>query len=270
MRAAERQARNASANAAAAQREAVEAQRGQAEAALEAARRRSDDLLVTAPVDGIVELARGDDGGGTPALPELGGDLESLLGGGAPTSSGAGPVTVGSEVAAGQVVLTIFDLSSFRVTTTIDEIDIVDVDEGQAVTILVDAFPDDELTGVVEHVAIEPTTSATGGVGYPVRIRLTATPDDVRLRVGLSGSAEVTVREVASDTVVSSSALRRRGESDVLYVVRDGVVRETDVRVEAIGLDTAAVVGDLATGDTIVTEGIDDVLDGQSVEVSGS
>lgn len=263
LRRAQSNARRAANNASAAQREVVEAQQDQAEIALSAARGRSDDLLVTAPVGGIVELSRG---GGDVAAPDLGGlgDIESLLGGGGSgsTSSSSGPVTLGSEITTGQTVLTIFDLSAFRVATTIDEIDIVDVEAGQDVAVLVDAFPDAVLDGVVDYVAIEPRSSATGGIGYPVTIRLRTVPDDVRLRVGLSGSAEVTVREVASDVVVSSSALRRRGESDVVYVVRDDVIREVAVTVEAIGLDTAAVTGDLKVGDTIVVGGIDEVADG--------
>lgn len=263
LRQAQGNASRAAGNASAAQRELVEAQQDQAEVALSAARGRADDLLVSAPVGGIVELSRGGDVA-TPDLGALGGDLESLIGGASSgsTSSSSGPVTLGSELTAGQTVLTIFDLSSFRVATTIDEIDIVDVEAGQNVDVLVDAFPDAVLDGVVDYVAIEPQGSATGGVGYPVTIRLRRVPDDVRLRVGLSGSAEVTVREVASDVVVSSSALRRRGDADVVYVVRDDIIHEVAVTVAAIGLDTAAVVGELEDGDVIVVDGIDEVADG--------
>lgn len=268
LRTAEADARRATANANAAQREVVEAQREQAELALGTAQDRADDLLVTAPADGVVELSRGgtggqDLGGLTEGLPGDVGDLGALLGGGgSTTSSSSGPVAVGSEVGIGQPLLTIFDLSAFRVATTIDEIDVVGVEVGQDVVVLVDAFPDVELAGTVEYVAIEPTSSPTGGVGYPVAIRLGGVPDGVRLRVGLSGSAEVTTREVSSDTVVSSSALRRRGAGDVVYVVRDDVVREVDVVVDAIGLDTAAVAGDLETGEVVVVGGIDEVADG--------
>ena len=273
---AQREAEQTAASATASQRAAAEAQRRQAELALEAARSRADDLLVTAPGDGVVELTRGGDtgGGGLGGLEDLagaaeglggGGDVSGLLGGGGATSSSSGPIAVGAQVGSGQTLLTIFDLAGFRAVSRVDEIDVVAVEEGQDATVLVDAFPDAVLQGVVEHVAIEPEAGAAGGVSYPVSIRLLDVPDDVTLRVGLSGSVEVVTKVVDADTVVPSSSLRRRGERDVVVVARDDVFVEVDVVVEVIGEDTAAVTGDLAPDDLVVVEGIDDVTDGDPV-----
>lgn len=275
LEAAERDAAATAASATASQRAAAEAQRRQAEVALDAARSRADDLLVTAPTDGVVELARGGDGGGgapdASALEGLaesggaGGDLGALLGGSAAGTSAAGPVAQGTEVGAGQALLTVFDLGAFRAGAEVDELDVVDVEEGQQATVLVEAFADLELRGVVDHVAIEPQPSPTGGVVYPVTVRLVAVPDDVTLRVGLSGSVEIVTATVDADTVVPSSALRRRGADDVVYVARDGTIHEVPVTVDAIGQNEAAVTGELEAGDHVVVEGIDEVSDGDPV-----
>ncbi len=271
---AEREASQAASSATASQRAAAEAQRRQAELALEAARSRADDLVVVAPAGGVVELTRGGDGSsagglegleGLPGAEDLGGDVSDLLGGDGPTTSRSGPIVVGAQVGAGQQLVTIFDLDAFRAVSRVDEIDVVEVVEGQDVQVLVDAFPEAELDGVVDHVAIEPESGVAGGVAYPVAVRLVGVPSDVALRVGLSGSVEIVTSVVDSDTVVPSSALRRRGEADVVAVARDGVIVEVDVVVEAIGDDTAAVTGDLAAGDLVVVEGIDEVSDGDPV-----
>lgn len=272
---AEQEASAAATSATASQRAAAEAQRRQAELALDAARSRADDLLLVAPGDGVVELARGGAGAGTGDLGDLedlagaaegfGGEVGGLLGGGGPTTQSSGPVAVGAQVGAGQALLTVFDLGGFRAVSRVDEIDIVKVAEGQDATVLVDAFPAATLDGVVDHVAIEPEPGATGGVAYPVSVRLVGVPDAVALRVGLSGSVEIVTRVVESDAVVSSSALRRRGERDVVVVARDGRFVEVDVVVEAIGDDTAAVVGDLDGGDVVVVDGIDEVQAGDPV-----
>lgn len=277
LRQSEAEAAQAAASATASQRAAAQAQGRQAELALEAARSRADDLLVVAPADGVVELARGgaDQAAGLGELEDLagaagelgaGGDVGALLeGGGGPTTSSAGPVAVGAQVASGQPLLTVFDLAAFQAVSRVDEIDVVAVAEGQQVTVLVDAFPDAQLSGTVEHVAIEPSAGATGGVTFPVAVRLEDVPEDVGLRVGLSGSVEIVTDEVASDTVVASSALRRRGETDVVVVARDDRLVEVDVTVEAIGDDTAAVTGELTRGDLVVVAGIDEVADGDPV-----
>ncbi len=275
---AEREAEQSAASATASQRAAAAAQRRQAELALEAARSRADDLLVTAPGDGVVELARGGDGGGSGlgGLEDLagaaeglgGGDVSGLLGGGGATSSSSGPIAVGAQVGSGQTLLSIFDLGGFRAVSRVDEIDVVAVAEGQDATVLVDAYPDAVLEGVVDHVAIEPEAGSTGGVAYPVTIRLVDVPDDVTLRVGLSGSVEVVTDVVDADTVVPSSSLRRRGERDVVVVAREGQFVEVPVVVDVIGEDSAAVTGDLADDDLVVVEGIDDVTDGDPVPES--
>jgi HlyD family secretion protein len=277
--AAERDAGRQAAAASEAQRAAASAQRDQATLALEAARARVDDLTILAPAGGVVELARADAAGaGVPDAGDLGGltdqlgggalpDLGGLLGGGggAPTSSG--PVAQGVDVGAGQPLLTIFDLSGFTARVQIDEIDVVEVAVGQPVTVLVDAFPEAELGGIVTHVALAPERLPAGGSIYPVTVDLRSVPVDVSLRVGLTASAEIEVRRIVGDTVVPTSALLRRGGDEVVHVVRDGIVREVPVRVLAIGDQTAAVDGPVVAGERVVTVGVELVQDGDEFEV---
>jgi HlyD family secretion protein len=272
----EAQARGQAQQATAGQVAAAEAQRDQAALALEAARSRAEDLTVPAPAGGVVELARGGEGGGG-ALPDLdalagqGGagaeDLGALLGeaGGAAGGGAIGPLAEGVAVSPGQLLLTIYDLSGFTASVEVDEIDVVEVEEGQAVTVLVDAFPASELDGVVTHVALAPRRGVTGGASYPVTVELRGIPDDVQLRVGLTASAEIEVRRIETETVVPTSALLRRGGGEVVHVVRDGVAREVAVTVVAIGDDTAAVEGALEQGERVVTLGVELIEDGDEV-----
>lgn len=275
LRQAEREAAGQAEQATAAQREAAAAQRRQAELALETARGRSDDLTILAPADGVVELGRAEGGG---AAPDLGGLTDQLAGGEAggalpdvggllgDTGGGAsGPVAEGVTVSAGQVVATVYDLSAFTARVSVDEIDIAEVERDQAVTVLVDAFPDAEIRGTVAHVAIAPTTGPTGGATFPVTVRLTQVPDEVVLRVGLTASAEIEVRRVEADTTVPTGALLRRGGQEVVFVVEDGVARQVPVTVLSIGDDAAAVDGDVERGDRVVTTGVETLEDGQEL-----
>jgi HlyD family secretion protein len=271
----EAEARGQAQQATAGQVAAAEAQREQAALALDAARDRADDLTVSAPAAGVVELARTGDGGGDglPDLEGLGGegfaggeDLGALLGGaGGNGAAIAGPLATGVAVTPGQALLTVYDLSGFTAMVEVDELDVVEVEEGQAVTVLVDAYPATELRGVVDHVALAPRRGVTGGASYPVTVDLRGVPAEVRLRVGLTASAEIEVRRVESDTVVPTSALLRRGGGEVVHVVRDGVAREVSVTVAAIGDDTAAVEGDLEPGERVVTVGVELIEDGDEV-----
>jgi HlyD family secretion protein len=266
---------------AAAQAAAVDAQVEQAEFALEATRSRIDDLLVVAPIGGVVELSRGG-GGGAPALDGLPDDLEDLagsLGGGADlgdllggaaggdpaTSPSDGPIADGATVGAGQPLLSVFDLSGFVARVEVDEIDVVQVEAGQSVVVRVDAFPGVELEGRVDHVGIAPSSDVIGGSLYPVTVVLTQVPEDVALRVGLTASAEIEVRRLSGDTVVPTSALLRRGDAEVVHVVRDGRAVEVPVELLAIGDQDAAVEGDVRSGEVVVTIGVELIADGDEV-----
>ncbi len=284
----EAQAGAQAAEAERAQAAATDVQRAQAETAAETVRARLDDLAVVAPVAGVVELARGGAGGAGVGAPgalggdaadldaladafgagdlgaAAGGDLAGLLGGGGSVAD-PGPPVVGAAVGAGQPILTIFDLDAFTVAAEVDELDVVDIAVGQEVVVLIDAVPDAELAGVVDRIAIEPRTTGMGGAIYPVTVRLVDQAEELGLRVGMTASVEITVRRVDAELVVPSSALLRRGGDEVVHVVRDGVARRVEVEVLALGDGTAALSGDLAVGDTVVTTGVELLEDGQEV-----
>jgi HlyD family secretion protein len=280
LRQAERAAEQQAEQVAAAQTAAVDAQRAQAEQALEAARALTEDLTIVAPAAGTVELSRGTDVGAAGldlgALSgDLGGvgdlagagDLGGLLSGAiGPTATSSGPIAEGLQVGVGQPLLSIYDLSRFSATVEVDEIDAVELEVGQPVTVLVDAFPAAEVAGVVERVAIAPQRGATGGATYPVDVRLTRVPPEVSLRVGLTASAEIEVRRLEAELVVPTSALLRRGGAEVVFAVRDGRAAEVPVRVLAIGDQTAAIDGELAVGERVVTIGVELVEDGDEVD----
>jgi HlyD family secretion protein len=281
---AEREAAAQAEQATAAQRAAAAAQRDQAVLALEAAEGRTDDLVIEAPSSGTIELAPADGGGA--GVPDLGGlagqlggggagglegglpDVGGLLGGdgGGGEGGASGPVTEGVSLSPGQLVATVYDLSSFTARVDVDEIDVVEVEVDQAVTVLVDAYPDAEVRGTVANVAIAPVTGPTGGATFPVTVRLTRVPPDVDLRVGLTASAEVEVRRVDADTTVPTAALLRRGGQEVVFVLDDEVAREVPVTVVALGDDAAAVEGALEPGDRVVTTGVETLEDGQRLD----
>src|SRR5512133_2201653 len=105
---------------------ATAAQRGQAELALELARDTQERLTLRAPLAGTVQLGR--TGGGGTSLPQLQGlpagsgeALQGLAGGTTQAAPSGPPLRVGAEVAAGQTVATVFDVSDLLVAAEVDE-----------------------------------------------------------------------------------------------------------------------------------------------------
>ncbi len=156
----------------------------------------------------------------------------------------------------------------FEVRLEVDEIDVVLVETGQQVAIELDALRGQPLRGTIVALAATPERSATGATIYRARVRLDTPAGELPpLRGGLTGTGDVEVQRLEGPLTVPSTALRRSGRSEVVFVVRGGVAVEVPVRVLAFGEVRAAVEGELREGELVITVGVERIEDGASVEV---
>jgi HlyD family secretion protein len=263
-------------------RQATAAQRLQADAAAAAAAAQADELSVTAPLTGTIQLGEAAASDGVPLPAGIPAELSGLAGqfGGLAGAAGGGTLRIGAPVVAGQTLFTVYDLSRRYVVVDVDEIDAPAIRIGQRARVFVDALVDVELDGIVESIRVEAATTEAGGVGFPVRVRLLQPADpDARgqqdgLRVGMTASAEIITSTLDAELVVPSRALVRRDGGTVVYATAGGRVRLVPVVVEALGEDRAAVrpVDDeraLAAGDRVVTSGYEGLADGDEVRRAG-
>jgi HlyD family secretion protein len=78
----------------------------------------------------------------------------------------------GSSITAGQVAVTIADFSSWLIETTdLTEIDVVNLSEGQPVSVKLDAIPDAQLNGVIESIG-QTYEEKQGDIVYSVLVAL--------------------------------------------------------------------------------------------------
>ncbi len=162
----------------------------QAQLRLEQMRRALEDAVLTAPHDGIVAIIE---------------------------------IEEGTYQSAGASAFTLVDDSRHFVDVTIDEIDIGVIAEGQSVEVILDAYPDAVLTGVVETIA--PAASNVGGVvAYQVRVELTGLVESIRVMDGMTASVRITTETIPGLLLLPSWALRI--DQDALevytYVVEAG------------------------------------------------
>ena len=86
--------------------------------------------------------------------------------------------------------ISMMDNSVFKVNLDIDEIDIMQIRVGQEVDFIVDALPDDDVVGMVEHVSLTPNQN-TQVVSYNVRVLLDETTAPIR--AGMSTTGQVVI-----------------------------------------------------------------------------
>ncbi len=131
-------------------------------------------------------------------------------------NSKAGERVVATNQFAGTEVMRVADLNHMQAVVDVNENDVVHVKLNDPATVSIDAYGKRDFPGVVEQIANTGTTSGTGTqeevTNFQVKIRLTK--PDVRLRPGLSCTADIQtqmVKDVVS--VPIQSVTIRSGDS---------------------------------------------------------
>ena len=113
--------------------------------------------------------------------------------------------TVAASFSAPELFTIAEDLSKMKIELAVDESDIGQVKQGQAVTFSADAFPDRQFKGVVDQVRLSATTS-NNVVTYPVVV--TVDNSDGTLLPGLTVNAEIEVSTRSNVLKLANAALR--------------------------------------------------------------
>ena len=197
---------------------AAEAAVAQAEAALEIARNNQRKTVLVAPFDGIVAAVN---------------------------------ITAGEMAPAGLPAVSLVDLSSFRITISVDEIDISKLEIGLPAEVTVDALPDTTLSGVVERIG-PAATMDQGVTSYPVIVTLD--PTDAPLRAGMSATAVVMVDELTDQLLIPNWTVHIDQTTGQPFVYRQsGDSNErVDVHLGVRYQGYSQVLDGLEEGDTLV------------------
>jgi multidrug efflux pump subunit AcrA (membrane-fusion protein) len=253
------------------------ASRAQANVAVEAAESTVDGLVIKAPFGGVVALGGPSSGGGSAALSglisQLPAGLSAQAGAAAPpsgTGRSAGVIATGVPVAAGDTIATVTDVSTLTLSADVDETDVLLVEPGTKAEVEFDAVTGATYTAEVTGVGVTPQEGTTGGVSYPVRLRLgdgvyddqSPAPDP---KPGMSAVVRLTVRETPDAIAVPASAIVSSGRESVVWLVRNGKAERRVVRLGAQGDAAVQVVSGLAVGDRVIVRGADTVRQGQTV-----
>ena len=174
----------------------------------------------------------------------------------APTRLGAMGPTVGKEVEKGEGLLTIGEFARMSAIAKVDEVDVVRIETGQAVSVTGNAFPDLRLGANVTHVSSQAQARARGAPEF--RVVVTLDPLEAtqrkRLRTGMSSNLEIVVYRNDAALLVPIDALERHGGKHRLRVIdrETGEARSREVEIGTTTLDSVEIVAGLEPGDQIM------------------
>jgi membrane fusion protein, multidrug efflux system len=181
-------------------------------------------------------------------------------------------VILEKQVEAGDVVgvqtrlFTIADVSTLVVRVQVSELDVVEIRQGDAVGIELDALAGERLTGRVRRIfpAANPTTRL-----LPVEVALTG-PDAARVRPGFLARVTFALNAKENVILVPASAIVRDATSEGVYVVQDDRARRRAVRTGMVSEGRVEIVQGLAAGEVVVVTGTNQLRDGATVRVVGA
>jgi len=207
------------------QRLAAKASVEQAELAVLQAQESMDDLVLRAPVAGIITAINGTVGSST-----NGSDSDSDSG-------------------AGDTFATIADLSSWVVECDFSEADVAKVKEGDEVEITFGAIPNETFTGKVRTIDLTATTSENVTT-YGVEVDVLNAPSE--LRDGASASVTVTTASATNVLAVPTSAVTTDAQGNTtVKLVKDGKSTSHTVQIGIKGDTYTEITSGLSVGDVV-------------------
>ena len=181
---------------------------------LEAAYRKRDALVVTAPCDGVVATI---------------------------------DASKGDSVTDGTKLMSVVEADAgLTLTLAVDELDIRSVQPGQRVALSVDALSDAALTGVVQKIA--PLGDASSGVTtYDVTV--TVSGEDERVKGGMNVSGEIVVNAEDDAILIPTDALQK-DDAGYCVTLESGETRRVTLGVMTD--ETTQILDGIGVGETVV------------------
>ena len=127
------------------------------------------------------------------------------------------------------------DLSGFYVDVSVDELDVIFVEEGQDVVLTLDALEDETIDGYVERV--DPVATMINGVASYV-LRVAIEGENPHLRAGMTANVDVITERHENAIIIPNRAINVDRQSGRTYVEKlvNQVPVETDVEVGIRGI----------------------------------
>jgi len=204
-------------------------------------RQNVEDTIIRAPFEGVVVSKD--------AQP---GEMIS------PVSAGGGFTRTG--------ICTIVDMESLEIEVDVNEAYINRVHPNQQVEAILDAYPDWRIPAhVITAVPTADRQKAT------VKVRIAFDQKDGRILPDMGVKVSFITNEpaaAASRTIeVPKTAVRREGDQDIVFIMKDDKAERRAVKVLAAEGDRARLASGVSEGETVISEAPGDLKDGERVKI---
>lgn len=170
----------------------------------------------------------------------------------------------GVNITPATAVFTVADPNKVIFEANVDEIDIGKIKEGQEVILSLDAYPEEEIKSRIIRVGFQSKTTKGGGTVFPVKIKLPENKN-LKFKLGMNGDVEIIVEKKENILLVPASAIMKRGEKKLVWVVEKGKAKKRRVKVGMETDEKVEILEGLKEGERIIAKDISKVKEGQRV-----
>ena len=129
-----------------------------------------------------------------------------------------------------------------------DQDEVIELTEGQKVTIVLDPFMDEEIQGEIDFISYTPMAGEIGAT-YKITINLTSNVDRGKVRVGMTGDAEFILSEKEDVLYVPNQFVNT--DKNGKYVFKNSSKNKVYLEVGMEGEERIEIMGDIKEGDIL-------------------
>ena len=134
------------------------------------------------------------------------------------------------------------------VEVSADQDEVIELTEGQKVTIVLDPFIDEEIQGEIDFISYTPMVGEIGAT-YKITINPTSNVDSDKVRVGMTGDARFILSEKEDVLYVPNQFVNTDKEGK--YVLKSRYDNKVYVEIGMEGEERVEIIGDIKEGDVL-------------------
>ncbi|MBW1781652.1 MAG: efflux RND transporter periplasmic adaptor subunit [Deltaproteobacteria bacterium] len=163
----------------------------------------------------------------------------------------------------GQALVDLVNVDKIKINVNVPELDVRYLKKGQRVKVKIDAYPDRDLSGMVDFVSFKADTATKT---FLVRVLIDNPGHDIR--PGMIARVAFVRRVIPAALIVPLFALLDKGGERILFVEKDGIVQARTVSIGVIEGDQVQITSGLEPGDRLIVTGQRNLEEGMKVQAS--
>lgn len=158
--------------------------------------------------------------------------------------------SAGVNITPSQAEFEIVNPKTVYFSATADQSDVVALAEKMKGTLILDAYPDASLSGIINNISFIPKTGETGTV-YSIKFVFPSDNSDYKYRIGMTGDVTFTVRSKNDVLYIPTKFIKTGSGKKYVMVKRNGKDLKINI---STGMETdtdTEITSGLSTGETV-------------------